>query len=71
MELVSKGFLIITNTDALPYYTPIFSPASDNWKISDQYSVCYFEIHTDDRQQLRPCTRVCIQKFPDWVDNQI
>jgi hypothetical protein len=28
-----------------------FPPVSDGYKISDQYLICYIEIHTDDPQQ--------------------
>jgi len=37
-------------TDALSHYTPTFSPVSDEYRISDQESICYVEIDTDDSQ---------------------
>jgi len=47
-------------TDVCPYCTPIFSPVSDKFKISDQKLICYVGIHTDDYQKFHLYTELAM-----------
>jgi hypothetical protein len=48
----SHTFLMSANSwCTVPFYSYI-SPVSDGWKQSDQHSIYYDEIHTDDRNNF-------------------